>query len=86
MTVLLGWLTTIALSVGMEISLVLRVYKDLADRGYRLKHDKLSDYTEKNNPDYIKKNKSSLIIPIYNLFMQLSKAMDYTTMIKRVQF
>lgn len=71
-------LSTVALSAGMEVLLSLRVYKDLADRGYRLKHNKLNKHVNNNEPEEVKKNMSIHLIPLYNIYIQLVKAMTYT--------
>ena len=43
------WLSTIALSYAMEIKVGLKLIKDIADAGYKINDEKLSEFSNKFN-------------------------------------
>ena len=80
MEILVIWLGTVIASVGMEISHELRVFKDIADAGYKynLKRvNELSELSENFSFDALKKTLISLLVIGYNIFYVFDKANKY---------
>ncbi len=67
MEFLVFWLGTIAISFGMEIANELRMFKDVADAGYKVDVKRLSKLEKELNPNVIKATLLSMLIPIFNL-------------------
>ena len=59
---------TILVSIGLDISLAFKMFKDIADQGYKLEMDKISELGRQINPEASKNNAMSLFIPFLNLF------------------
>lgn len=68
MTYILIWLSTILISLGMDIILIKQITKDLADKGY------LSDFKYKSNNIQIRK-----LIPIINVITSFLIGSSYMT-------
>ena len=80
MEILVIWLVTVIASFGMEISHELRVFKDIADAGYKynLKRvNELSELSENFSFDALKKTLISLLVIGYNIFYVFDKANKY---------
>ncbi len=80
MEILVIWLGTVIASFGMEISHELRVFKDIADAGYKynLKRvNELSELSENFSFDALKKTLISLLVIGYNIFYVFDKANKY---------
>lgn len=77
MELLIIWLLTIIVSIGIDISLMFKMIKDVADQGYKFKMDKFSELASHANPEVAKRNKMALYIPFFNLFLELDKRMKY---------
>ena len=43
MELLIIWLMTILVSIGLDISLAFKMFKDIADQDYKLEMDKISE-------------------------------------------
>lgn len=68
------WLGTSILSLGMNIANSLRLFKDVADAGYKINLEKIKELGKQLNPNSTKITFISMLIPIYNL-MQVFEAM-----------
>lgn len=68
---------TILVSIGLDISLAFKMFKDIADQGYKLEMDKISELGRQMNPETSKNNAMSLFIPFFNLFFQMNKKTKY---------
>lgn len=74
---IIWWLGTVIASIGMEISHELRVFKDIADAGYKYNLKKVNEISEHFNPDSLKKTLISLLVIGYNIFYVFDKANKY---------
>lgn len=72
------WILTILTSFSMQLAFVLRVFKDLADLGYKFNLDK---FRNKNNlpVDTFEKNNFITLIPFINLISEIKKVNNYNT-------
>lgn len=77
MEMLALWLGSIVFSFGMEISRELRMFKDVADAGYKLDVEKLSSFVKEINPDANKITILSILIPIYNVINAFQNDLNY---------
>ena len=77
MEMILLWLSTSITSICMEIANELRMYKDLADAGYKIDIKKLGELREQLNPDAPKIDFLSLLIPILNILLVLKRTEEY---------
>ena len=68
---------TIILSIIMDIKNGFRLYKDVADAGYKIDSKRYSEIQKELYPDANKVNILSLCIPVYNFFYVLKKVMEY---------
>ncbi len=78
MEILLIWGSTIIASIGMQTIYELKLFKDVADSGYKIDIEKLSN--NKANSDSNTKFKIatlSNLIPIYNIMLVLFKVATY---------
>lgn len=76
MEIVLVWLSTIIASFGMQTVYELRLFKDIADSGFKIDLDKINN-SNKIDGNYVKKSSISNFIPIYNILMVLFKAATY---------
>lgn len=77
MNFLVLWLGSTAFSFCMEISRELRMFKDVADAGYKLDVEKLSSFIKEFNPDVNKNTILSMLIPIYNIMNAFQNDLNY---------
>lgn len=68
---------TIVLSFGMDFSNGLRMYKDVADEGYKIDTKRLSEIQKELYPDAAKMNIIKLLIPIFNIMHVFQKTAAY---------
>ena len=71
------WLGTVVASFGMQISHTLRVFKDIADAGYKCDLKRVNELSEHFNPDSSKKTLISLLVIVYNIFYVLDEVNKY---------
>ena len=71
------WLGTVVASVGMEISNELRIFKDIADAGYKCNLKRVNELSENLNPNSSGIAIVSLLVPGYNIFYVLDKTNKY---------
>ena len=68
---LILWVSTYLISKGVDISLVLRMFKDIADCGYKLKIKRLSDFVNSVQPEQEQKTFIIKLIPFLNVLFSL---------------
>lgn len=71
------WLGTVVASFGIQISYTLRVFKDIADAGYKCDLKRVNELSEHFNPDSSKKTLISLLVIVYNIFYVLDEVNKY---------
>lgn len=77
MEFLVLWLGTSVSSFIMEIANELRLFKDVADAGYKIDIKKLSKLGQQLNPNAKKVTYLSMIIPIYNVMQVFQRIIQY---------
>ena len=71
-------LGTASVSLGIEFMTMLKIYKDLADSGYKVKLEKLSDVVDEINPKGFNKKLATFFIPILNIKKSFETAFLYS--------
>ena len=71
------WIGTIIGSFGAELVNELRMFKDIADVGYKVDLQKMSDFQNKLMPDANKVNLLSMLIPVYNIMNVCKNIINY---------
>lgn len=71
------WLGTSIASFGMEIANELRMFKDVADAGYKVDVKKLSELGKQLNPNATKTTLLSMLIPILNITQVFQRILQY---------
>lgn len=71
------WVGTTVASFGMEIKNELRLFKDVADAGYKINATRLSELGNQLNPGALNKILVSMLIPIYNVIQVCQKVVQY---------
>jgi uncharacterized protein YbcV (DUF1398 family) len=77
MELLIIWILTIIASVVMELSSELRIFKDVADNGYKIDVKKISELASQINPNASKVTLMSLLIPVVNIMGVFQRTMIY---------
>ena len=77
MNLLVFWLGTSISSFCVEMSNELRMFKDVADAGYKIDVKKMSELNKQINPDGLKVSLLTMLIPIYNIIHVFKKVMKY---------
>lgn len=77
MEFLIIWLSTVAVSFGMEMANELRMFKDVADAGYKIDIRRLSDLSKQLNPNASKATLLSMLIPIFNIMQVFQRTVQY---------
>ena len=77
MNFLIFWLGTSALSFCMEFVQELRMYKDIADHGYKIDNKRLSEFSNQLNPNSTKNTMFSMLIPLVNMMLVIQRTMEY---------
>lgn len=77
MELLVLWLATCIASFGMELSNELQMFKDVADAGYKIDLNRLSEAQKQLNPNATNNSLISLMIPIYNLLKVFETRIKY---------
>ena len=71
------WIGTIIGSFGSELVNELRMFKDIADVGYKVDLQKMADFQKKLMPDANKVNLLSMLIPVYNIMKVCQNIINY---------
>lgn len=77
MELLIIWIATIIASFYMEITNELRMFKDVADAGYKVDVSQLSNFGKQLNPDASKVNLLSMLILGVNMLTVFQRAIQY---------
>lgn len=77
MNFIIFWLGTSIASFCAEIVNELRLYKDLADAGYKVDFKKMSGLQKRINPDAAKITFLSMLIPIWNIYLVSKNIISY---------
>lgn len=77
MEILILWISTSIASIGMEIANELRMFKDIADEGYKIDITRLKELGKELNPDASKTTFLSLLIPIFNIMQVFQRTIQY---------
>lgn len=77
MKIVVLWISTVAVSFCIELTNELRMFKDVADAGYKINIDRLSDLSKKLNPDASKITLLSMLIPIFNIIQVFERITKY---------
>lgn len=77
MEFLVLWLGTSVASFGMEIASELRMFKDVADAGYKVDVKRLSELGKQLNPNATKATLLSMLIPIFNIMQVFQRTIQY---------
>lgn len=77
MEVLIIWLGTVVASFGMEMANAMRMFKDVADNGYKIDINRLAEFVKQMNPDGFKTTLMSLLIPMLNIVSVFKKTIQY---------
>lgn len=77
MELLALWIASCIASFGMEISNELKLFKDVADAGYKINLNRLSEAQKQLNPNSSKNSLIFLMIPVYNLLKVFEKRIKY---------
>lgn len=81
---LIIWITTIATSIGADVSLAFKMIKDVADGGYKIKFDRIKKVSEALNPNVKQMNNFIKLIPIINLMKSFSDLVEYSKVRNKV--
>ena len=71
------WILSIIASFIMEIIQEMRIFKDVADEGYKINLEKMSEWKKQFDPNSSKILYLSLLIPIYNFMVVFKRTIDY---------
>lgn len=77
MEFLILWLGTIVTSFGIEIANELRMFKDVADVGYKVDVKRLSELGKELNPNATKATLLSMLIPVFNVMQVFERTIQY---------
>lgn len=77
MNIIITWILTTLASTLIELANESRIFKDLADNGYKVNIDRLSQIQNMINNQKSKEILFSLIIPIYNIIGVFHRSIQY---------
>lgn len=77
MEFLVLWLGTSIASFCIEVANEFRMLKDVADEGYKVDSNRLSELANQINPDMSKNVFLSMLMPFYNVAQVLQRTMKY---------
>lgn len=77
MELLVLWVGTSITSFCMEMANELRMFKDVADVGYKIDIRRLSDLNKQLNPNASKTTLLSMLIPIFNIMQVFQRTVQY---------
>ena len=80
------WLSTIVLSYAMEIKVVLKLIKDIADAGYKINDEKLSEFSNKFKSQVSNRIDLNILnmIPFVNVYTAMKSMIEGTVFIEHV--
>lgn len=71
------WITTVIASFGMDFANGLRMFKDVADAGYKIDTKRLNELSKQLNPNAPNTTLLSLLVPIVNIWQVFKKTIQY---------
>lgn len=71
------WIGTVAASFAMEMANEFRIFKDVADAGYKIDVQRLSELQKQINPDATKITLLSMLVPIFNILDVFQRTIQY---------
>lgn len=77
MNLLVFWIGTSVSSFCVEMANELRVFKDVADVGYKIDVKRMSELGNQLNPDGVKISFLTILIPVYNIIQTFKKVIQY---------
>lgn len=77
MEFLVLWLGTIVASFGLEIANASRMLKDVADAGYKIDMERLSEIYKQINQDVPNATLQSMLIPVLNVMLVFQRTVQY---------
>lgn len=77
MEFLVVWLTTVVASHSLDLVNGLRMYKDVADNGYKIDNKRFSELSKQLYPNASKVRSLLMLIPIVNLMQVFKRAAQY---------
>ena len=77
MGLLFFWIISIIVSYGINLSTVLRIYKDLADEGYKINLTKLKESNKNIDVNLVKSTRLSMLIPFINILNSMKTSVQY---------
>lgn len=77
MELLFFWLVTSGVSFSLEMANELRLFKDVADAGYKIDIKRISEIGKQLIPNATKITLLSLLIPIYNILQVFKRTIQY---------
>lgn len=78
------WLGSIILSFGAELKYEFRMFKDIADAGYKVDFERITELKNYIDPNAAKRTVLSLFIPLYNLGVMTKKLAQYPSIQPRL--
>lgn len=80
MEFILFWITSIIASLGLELANELKIFKDIADAGYKFDLKRINELQKQISPNNKKNMYFSFIIPLINIFTVLKRTVQYSNM------
>ncbi len=77
MEILIIWIITVIASFCLEISNDFRMFKDVADAGYKIDSKRLSELGKQLNPNGSKIKSLLMLIPMLNIMLVFQRAIQY---------
>ena len=71
------WLGSCITSFGIEIATSFRMFKDVADAGYKIDIERMDKITKILDPDSSKREFLTMLLPVFNIMHSSFKAIDY---------
>lgn len=79
MELLILWIGSIIVSFSMEIINELKIFKDVADQGYKIDISRINELTKASNKENAKNTLMTLLIPGVNIASVLQRTMQYNS-------
>lgn len=77
MEIIILWISSIIISIVLEIKNELRIFKDVADNGYKIDINRLDEISKQINPNATKATLYSLLLPFLNLKGVCERTIQY---------
>lgn len=71
------WIGSSIVSLCLKLKNGFRIFKDIADAGYKINLSRASEVIEQFNPDTLLMNRISVLIPIYNILHAFKQISEY---------